>query len=101
MRPWARATLVGYSDGLGLVPKDDPETCHCNFDPPQRGWLPRFGTPRRHNLDGNLEDIGPTMDFTCTRRQKLNAGFLPGEPRTRALRSGAEYSTDWATAALF
>ena len=31
----------------------------------------------------------------------VHDGFSPGEPRTRALRSGAEDSTDWATAARF
>ena len=30
------------ADSLGFIPKDNPETCHRNFDPPQRGWLPRF-----------------------------------------------------------
>ena len=24
------------ADGLGVIPKDDPETCHRNFDPPRR-----------------------------------------------------------------
>ena len=33
-------------DGLGLIPEDDAETCHHNFDPPRRGWLLRFGTLR-------------------------------------------------------
>ena len=28
LRYWAIA------DGLGFFPKDDPETCHCNFDLP-------------------------------------------------------------------
>ena len=27
-------------------PKDEPETCYRNFDPPWREWLPRFDTPR-------------------------------------------------------
>ena len=34
------------ADGLGFIPKDDPETFHRNFDPLRRGWLPHFGTPR-------------------------------------------------------
>ena len=37
---------MGTADGLGFILKDDPETCHRNFDPPRRGWLSRFGTPR-------------------------------------------------------
>ena len=30
----------------------------------------------------------------------VHGGFSPGEPRALALRSGVEYFTDWATAAL-
>ena len=33
-------------DGLGFILKDDPETCHRNFDLPRRGWFPRFGILR-------------------------------------------------------
>ena len=33
------------ADGLGFIPEGDQETCHHNFDPPRRGWLPHFGTP--------------------------------------------------------
>ena len=40
LRYWALA------DGRGFIPKDDQDTGHRNFDPPRRGWLPRFGTPR-------------------------------------------------------
>ena len=32
-------------DGLGNITEDDPKTCHHNFDPPRRGWLPHFGSP--------------------------------------------------------
>ena len=52
--------------GLTFNPKDSLETSHRNFDPQQRVRLPRFGTPQRYNLDGNLEGIAPTTDFTCT-----------------------------------
>ena len=34
------------ADSLGFIPEDDPKTCNHNFDPPWRGWLSRFGTPR-------------------------------------------------------
>ena len=37
--------LWDIADGRGFIPKDDPETCYRNFDPPRRGWLPNFGTP--------------------------------------------------------
>ena len=51
--------MVGFNVGLELCsellptvwdfPKYGPETCHHNFDPPRREWLPRFGTPRSIN----------------------------------------------------
>ena len=34
------------ADDLGFIPKDDPETCHHNFNLSRRGWLPHFGNPR-------------------------------------------------------
>ena len=57
--------------------------------------------PQRYNLDGNLEDIAPTTDFTCTRCQQRTRQFPPGEPRTRALRSGAKDSTIFANGIHF
>ena len=27
------------ADGLEFIPKDDPDTCHRNFDPLRRGFL--------------------------------------------------------------
>ena len=37
---------MGYiADDLGFIPKKVPETCHRNFEPPRREWLPLFGTP--------------------------------------------------------
>ena len=53
----SRATQWAIADGLRLIPKDGPEICHHNFDPPQRRLLPRFVNPRGINLNGNLEDI--------------------------------------------
>ena len=41
----ARATQWTITDGLGVIPKDDLETCHHNFDPPRRGWLPALVLP--------------------------------------------------------
>ena len=56
--------LVGFNVGLelrigllGIIQEDDPETCPHNFDTPI--WY-----PQRYNLDGNLEDITTTTDFT-------------------------------------
>ena len=36
----------GIADVLGFNPKNDPETCHRNFNAPKMGWLPHFRTPR-------------------------------------------------------
>ena len=41
-----RATQGGIADGLGLIPKDGPETYYYNFDPQRRGWFHHFDTPR-------------------------------------------------------
>ena len=53
--------------------------------------------PQRYNLEGNLEDIAPMTDFTCTGCHQRTWQFSPGEPRTRTFWSRAENSTDWAT----
>ena len=34
------ATEMGYCRRPGVIPEDDPKTCHHNFDPPRRGWIP-------------------------------------------------------------
>ena len=34
-----RTAHWAIADGLGLIPKDGPETRHHNFDLPPRGWL--------------------------------------------------------------
>ena len=46
---WSNTSVA---DGLGFIPKDDPVTCHRNFDLPRRGWLPRFGLGRHCTQDG-------------------------------------------------
>ena len=45
---WLGLTSIQWAiaDGLGLIPNNGPEICHHTFDPPRRGWLPRFRTPR-------------------------------------------------------
>ena len=40
------ALVVKVANGLEFIPKDELEICHRNFNPPRRGGLPRFGTPR-------------------------------------------------------
>ena len=90
-----RVTQWAIADGLEFIQKDDPETCHGNFDF-HEGLAPALWYPQRYNLDGNLEDIAPTMNFTCTRYHQ--GGILPGEPRSRAVWSGAECSSNLATA---
>ena len=41
-----RATQWTIANSLGFFPKDDSETCHHDFEPLCRGWLPLFNTPR-------------------------------------------------------
>ena len=43
-RYWAIA------DGLGFIPKDDLETCHRNFYPTRRGWLPALVSPEVYKI---------------------------------------------------
>ena len=82
-----------YCQSLGLIPKDGSETYHHNFDPPWRGWLHCFGTPKDIILNGNLKDTAPTTDFAPGAISE-HGGVLPGKSRTRAFRPSAMYSTD-------
>ena len=47
-----------FADGLGALPKCNPETCHYNFDPPQREWLPLRGP-----LGGSLYHTEMQLNF--------------------------------------
>ena len=46
------------ADSVEFTLMNDPETCHNNFDPPQKGWLHRFGSPTTSSqiqaLDGGI-----------------------------------------------
>ena len=46
-------------NGLGFILKDDPETCHRNFDSPRREWLLRFDTPRGIIWKGTWRTLHP------------------------------------------
>ena len=37
-----RATRWAIANALEFIPEYNAETCHYNFDPPRRGWLPRL-----------------------------------------------------------
>ena len=53
--------------------------------------------PQWSNLDGNLKDIALMTDFYAPSAISMYDDVSLGEPRTRALRSEVEHSTDWAT----
>ena len=89
------------ADGLGLIPKDGPETCHHNFDLPRWGWLPHFGTPRGIIWMGTWRTLYPRLILQAPGTISVHGGVLPGEPQNRALWSGGERFTNRATAALF
>ena len=72
------------------MPEDDPEICHHNFDLPRRGWFPRFGTPRGIIWTGTWRTLHPRWILRAPAAINIHASVLPGEPRIRALRSGAE-----------
>ena len=89
LRQWAIA------DGLGFSQKDDPETCHHNFDPPRRGWRPGFGTPKGIILDGNLKDIAPLRILHAPDAVSVHGGFRqaslepkPSRPELKTLPIG-------------
>ena len=80
-----------------MIPKNDPETCHRNFDPPQRGWLLRFGTPRGIIWMGTWITIHPWRILHASGAISVHSYFSAGKPQTRAFRCEDEDSTDWAT----
>ena len=70
------------------------ETHHHNFDPLRRGMAPPLWYPKRYNLDGNLEDTAHTILYAPS-AISVHGGVSPDRPRTQALQSGAEISSDW------
>ena len=87
---WANA------NGVVLIPKDGPQTCHHYFDLPlpRRGWLPHFDTPMRIILMGAWRILPPRRILHAPGAISFHGGVSLGEPRTRALRSGAKCSSD-------
>ena len=59
----------------------------CALAPPEIKFERQLGGHCTHNV---LHAAGAII---------VHGGFSPGEPRTRNLRSGADYSADWTTAA--
>ena len=98
--PRTKATQWTIADSLGLIPKDDPETCYHNFDLLRRGWFPRFCTPRGVIWRGTWRTLHRRLisHAPSAISISIHGGILPGELRTRALWSGAEYSSDLPTA---
>ena len=92
--------LWAIADSQGFIPKDDPETWYRNFGPPWRGWLPRFGTPKGIIWMRTWRTMRKRWILHAPGAISVQGGFSLGGPRTLALLSGAEDSTDWATAAL-
>ena len=72
-------------------------TCHRNFDPPRREWLPRFGTPRGIIDMRTWWTLHPRRILHGPGAISVHVGFPPGEPRFRALRYEVADSTDCAT----
>ena len=61
---------------------------------------PRFGTPRSTICMETWRTLHLRRILDALGAISVHGDFSPGEPRTRALRSGAEDSIDWETAAL-
>ena len=92
-RFWATA------DGLGFIPKDVPETCHCNFDPLRRGRLLRFSTPRGIIWMGIWRTLYSRRILHATSAISVHGRFSPGEPLIRVIQSRVQNSTHLATVA--
>ena len=88
------------AEGLVFIPKNDRETCHLKFDPPRSGWLLHIGIPRCIIWMKTWRTLQPRRILHASCAIHVHSGFSSGEIRTRALRSGADYSADSSTAAL-
>ena len=92
-------TEWSFVDGLGFNPKADPETIALAILILRQVASLHF-VPESL-LTGNLEDIAPTMVFTCTRRpQRSWWSLVSGGPQTQALRSQVQCSIDHITTDL-
>ena len=97
IRPWVHSWL-NRAVGLGFIPKDDSETCHHNFDPPRRGWLPCFGIPIGIIWIGTWKTLHTRPILHAPGAISVHDSVSLSELRTRDLRSGAECSSDLPTA---
>ena len=87
-------------DGLGLISEDGLETCNHNFWSSTERVAPPHWYPQSYNFEWELSILHPRLILHASRAISVYC-ILPGEPLTRALQSGAECSTDRATAASF
>ena len=62
---------------------------------------PRFGTPRGVIWMGTWRTLHPRRILHAPGAISVHRGVSPGKPRTRVLRFGAEWSTEWTNTALF
>ena len=75
------------------IPKDDSETCNHNFNPPRRGWLSRFGTPRGIISMETCKTLHSWRILYAPGSISVHGGVSQGEPRTQTLRKGAKLSS--------
>ena len=81
--------LVAIADCRGFIRKDDPDTCHRNFE--WRGWLPRFGTPRGIIWIGTRRILHPRRILHATGAINVHDSFrqasLEPGPSSQELRT--------------
>ena len=77
---WLEECFRDIADGLGFIPKDDPDTCHRNFDQPQRGCLPCFGTSRGIIWIGTWRTLHPQLILHAPGAISVHSGFSPSKP---------------------
>ena len=81
-------------DGLGLIPKVDPETCHHNFDTPRRGLLPLHRPRRGLIFMKTWRTLHSRQILHAPGAISVRGSVLPGSPgKTLPLPSGAELSS--------
>ena len=89
-------------DSLGFIAKDDPATCHHNFDQPRRRWFPRFCTARIIICMGIYRTLHPRRILHAPGDISAHCGFSPDEAEPgpfclelRTLPTGQQRPPNW------
>ena len=95
-----RGTQWVIADDLRLIPENNLETYHHDFDLPRRGWLSNFDTPTCLMWMETWRTLHPRRVIHAPGVISVQGDVLSGKPGIRVLRSGAKCSSDFVTAGL-